>query len=387
MACNFDSALIEGIRGYPVYELYGKMSSDSVGGGRPSFVLPGVGKQRLRDYVKLCRKNGFEFNYLLNSSCMGNTEYTTKGRKSIYELLDFLSDCDVTSVTLNHPLLLNIIKKKKYAFKVRVGIFSGVNTPLKAKSWEDEGADLICLDDTVCNRDFQLLQEIREAVRCRLQLLVNNGCRYCCPYTVTHMNMAAHASQSGSPSGHVYIDYHGIRCEIEKLNNPVNYIRATWIRPEDIKHYLNIGYDNFKIVDRSSSTETLLARVRAYTGQRYQGNLLDLITSKTPRKDGFNKYINTLRYFLNPFNINPWKLIKIKRLLRRPSPASTNYVYIDNGSLDGFIDRFLGQSCRNTDCDKCQYCHRAATRHVVIDNTYKERRLAACSELIDEVEG
>ncbi|MBF0519524.1 MAG: peptidase U32, partial [Nitrospirae bacterium] len=372
LACNFDPALVDGIKGSLVYELYGKMSHDIVGGGRPSFVLPAVGKQKLKNYVALCIKNNLQFNYLLNTSCMGNTEYTKSGRKSIYKLLDFLSDCGVQAVTLNHPMLLKIIKEK-YAFTVRVGIFSGVNTPHKARRWEGEGADCICLDDTQCNRDFQLLKEIRESVKCSIQLLVNNSCMYSCPFTITHMNMAAHASQKGgASSGYFYIDYLGIRCEMEKLKNPVNYIRATWIRPEDLIHYQNIGYNNFKIVDRSSSTETLLTRVKAYTQQRYQGNLADLIINKTHRKDSLVKYINAMQYFINPFIINPLRLFRIKRLLSTPATVLSNPVYINNENLTGFIDRFLEQSCRKTDCNKCLYCHQIAQQHVAIDHTYRQ---------------
>ena len=35
VACNFDDALLDGLRDYPVYEIYGKLTSDYFGGGRP----------------------------------------------------------------------------------------------------------------------------------------------------------------------------------------------------------------------------------------------------------------------------------------------------------------------------------------------------------------
>ena len=37
VACNFDDALLDGLKNYPVYEVYGKVTQDFVGGGRPSF--------------------------------------------------------------------------------------------------------------------------------------------------------------------------------------------------------------------------------------------------------------------------------------------------------------------------------------------------------------
>ena len=51
VACNFDEALLDGLAGYPVYEIYGKLTSDYFGGGRPSFYLPEVNRRRLERYV------------------------------------------------------------------------------------------------------------------------------------------------------------------------------------------------------------------------------------------------------------------------------------------------------------------------------------------------
>lgn len=36
VATNFDDRLIDKLKDYPVYEVYGKLQQDYVGGGRPS---------------------------------------------------------------------------------------------------------------------------------------------------------------------------------------------------------------------------------------------------------------------------------------------------------------------------------------------------------------
>ena len=36
VATNFDDELIDKLKDYPVYEVYGKLQQDYVGGGRPS---------------------------------------------------------------------------------------------------------------------------------------------------------------------------------------------------------------------------------------------------------------------------------------------------------------------------------------------------------------
>ena len=57
----------------------------------------------------------------------------------------------------------------------------------------------------------------------------------------------------------------------------MNYLRANWIRPEDLHLYEELGYHNFKIVERNTPTQILLERVKAYAERRYDGNLLDLV--------------------------------------------------------------------------------------------------------------
>ena len=105
VACNFDDALLEGLRGYPVYEIYGKLTSDFFGGGRPSFYLPEVDRAGLAAYVRKTHDAGIGFNYLLNASAMGNTEFTREGQRNMEEILEWLDAIGVDSVTvLSDPL-------------------------------------------------------------------------------------------------------------------------------------------------------------------------------------------------------------------------------------------------------------------------------------------
>ena len=40
VATNFDDGLLDVLSGYPVTEVFGKLPSDAVGGGRASFTFP-----------------------------------------------------------------------------------------------------------------------------------------------------------------------------------------------------------------------------------------------------------------------------------------------------------------------------------------------------------
>jgi hypothetical protein len=53
-------------------------------------------------------------------------------------------------------------------------------------------------------------------------------------------------------------------CNELRLREPVNYLRANWIRPEDLHLYENLGYENFKIVERNTPTLILLDELPPY---------------------------------------------------------------------------------------------------------------------------
>ncbi|MFQ5791139.1 MAG: peptidase U32, partial [Acidobacteriota bacterium] len=99
LATNFDDTLLEGIRGFPVVEVFGKLSSDLLGGGRATYMLRTLSRSRLRDHVGRAHAKGIEFNYLLNTACSRNLESTRRGRRRIERLLDWLEEVGVDSVT------------------------------------------------------------------------------------------------------------------------------------------------------------------------------------------------------------------------------------------------------------------------------------------------
>lgn len=389
VATNFESELIEGLKPYPVYEIYGKLSQDIIGGGRSHYSINAISKKRFKEHVQEAKKAGLGFNYLLNAACLDNIEITRKGQKEIRKLLDWLCEIEVTATTISNPLLLKIIKKKYSHLRVRVSVFTGVDHLRKAKYWEEQGADVICLDSLTVNREFQTLKTIRKNLTCELELLANNNCLQSCSLSPCHMNLLAHSSQSQHANKGFVIDHCILECSKMKLQDPVNYLRSDWIRPEDLHFYEDLGYQQFKLVERGLPTEFMLKRVKAYAEKSYNGNLLDLIqpyghqTKKTPSawKAFWEK--RKFIFLLNPFQLKIWKLRpfmelgKTKGMLVSSEKTSqAPDVYIDNKLLDGFIERFPKTGCRNISCDDCQHCHRFAQKAVVINEQFKDKCLS-----------
>ncbi len=372
VATNFQDDFIEKINKKEVYEIFGKLTSDFIGGGRASYVLPPISKRRLCQHVKEAHENGLQFNYLLNAACLGNREFTLQGQRKIRKLLDWLEKIRVDSVTVTLPYLLELIKKKYPRFKVHISTYACINNFGKAKYWEDLGADLLTLDSHSSNRDFEMLRKIRQHVKCELQLIANNSCLCFCPFGAYHRAMNAHASQSWDKSGGYNIDYCFLSCKYLKLKDPVNFIRSDWIRPEDTHYYEEVGIGSFKIVERSRFTDTIALALDAYTKREYSGNLADLIPCYQVETfiKGKRKFLLALKYLTRPFTINFLLLKKLSKI-----PLGLN-VYIDNRALDGFLDFFVQGKCKGQGaCDECGYCYEIAKRAVKIDEVYRQEML------------
>lgn len=348
LGANWDLSSLDALKGTSVDVLFGKLPFDAVGGARPGFVLPQVDRKHVERYIQACHERGLEFSYLLNAPCLGNLQYSRKGYGELIELLEWVDRSGADSVTVGIPYLLHLVRKRFPRLNLKVSTTARVNTVRKALQYEDMGVEEIIVDEHI-NREFKTLEAIRKAVKCNLELIVNNICLWQCPYNYEHVNHDGHASRKGEEDDYCYLQYPGYLCLYRKLTDPVELLKSPWIRPEDIPSYENMGYDHFKITERFKRTSLLLEHVRAYENRRYDGNLLDLFT--LPRKGAFTPV--HLEYFIKPEHVN---ILKISELEKVFDLEVRELIQLDNRKLDGFIEYFKKNDCNQTSCSDCRYC-------------------------------
>jgi collagenase-like PrtC family protease len=363
VGANWDLELIDSIKQYPVSLLYAKLEDDIIGGGRPNYLLPKISKEQASEFIKYAKQSGIGFNYLLNTSCLGNEEFTSTFNKGLMQILEWIDTNEVEYVTVAIPYIVEIVKKYFPHIKVNVSVLAHVNSIQRAKYFENLGADTITISDSH-NRDFRFLKNLVKGTKCQIQLIPNLTCLKDCPYQFYHANQVSHASNSQDEMDGYYLDYCIIKCTQSRVNSPIEFIKSGWIRPEDITEYEKIGINSFKLVERFDTTQTITNAVKAYSERTYKGNLADILNVKTdPKKQT---------------NVNPEPLIRpefcnIKHMQDIEDTIYIKEVIIDNNKLDGFLDFFKTKNCRVSSCEQCGYCNKIATEVVYIPDAKNAR--------------
>ena len=319
---------------YPVKDLYASAQYTSIGGGRPSSVLPETTETMIKDQIRQMHDNNIEFTYTLNAPCMGGQEYLPEEHARMLKELQWIADIGCDGVVLTIPFIMEIVKEQFPQLKIRVSTIAKENTVNKAKYFEALGVNSIT-PDVMINRNFKILEKMVKATSCEINLLVTDGCLYECPYRQYHYNLCGHASQVNSNTD-AYFDYPVIGCSIEKLTKPAEVMKCRWVRPEDLKEYETIGITSFKIGGRRLTTGKILDSVKAYSEEKYDGNLADIIEGFTFATGGIKD---------EPAGVTG----------DAQDPAKKPKIYIDNTKLDGFIEFFKKQDCA-ANCDECSYC-------------------------------
>lgn len=381
VAANYDPELVSSLAEFPVTEVYGKFPADAVGGGRPSYMgTPLIGRD-LTAYVSALDRQGIAFNYLLNSSCLGNREWGRRWQKKLLHLLESLGTMGIRRLTVSTPYLLERIKTAFPGFHVKVGIFAQIDTPRRARFWQDLGADALTLESFSINRDFAALRAIRQAVDCDLQLIANHPCLPNCPMQPYHQNGFAHSSDG---SRNLFIDYCFLHCTLKRVEDPSMLIKAGWIRPEDTRFYEAMGYDRFKLLERGIPSAELLKRVEAYSRRTSGENLAELILPYGFKQAPAKQSVWLLRHFFRPGQVNPIRLRSYQAMLKKQGmlfALERNPFRIDGSRIPtDFISGFEQRRCSCLSCSDCRYCENIAARAVTIEPVFREEQLGQLKE-------
>jgi collagenase-like PrtC family protease len=387
VAVNWDMELLEGLSHIPeVTSIYAKLPFDIIGGGRAGIVVPSVDWDQAEAYIRAAHERGLSFCYLINAPCLGNLEQTQEGKKQIFAFIEQLVNMGVDSISIANLAVVALVRRNFPNLSIRGSVLSWPTNLPRLKYQESLGVDPLIIPYSEFNRDFNMLPKIRTGLSCGMQLFVNVSCIYNCHYLGEHASSVGHASQvlHGNQQASAFLDFYIWQCTRRRLLHPELFLMSRWIRPEDLHVYEAMGYDEFKIIDRSRSTAWLLRAAKAYAERRYEGNLLDILSLELlGDPDGFHSDIeDQVRERMRHYGTEERQLmLRMLKLRRRLLDLD---VYIDNGELMNFLDGFREIKCVENYCEDCRYCHQYAQRAVRFDRAEADILARDIGELLDD---
>jgi collagenase-like PrtC family protease len=387
VAANWDMELLQGLEKIPeVTSIYAKLPFDIIGGGRAGIVVPSVDWDTAADYVHEAHQRGLSFCYLINAPCVGNLEKTPEGKRQILAFIEQLIAMGVDSVSIANLAIVSLVRRNFPQLAIRGSVLSWPTNLPRLKYQESLGVDPLIIPYSEFNRDFEMLQKIRSGLSCGMQLFVNVSCIYNCHYLAEHASSVGHASQvqQGIQQASLFLDFYLWQCTRRRLLHPELFLMSRWIRPEDLHRYEALGYDEFKIIDRSRSTPWLLRAVKAYADRHYEGNLLDIISLEMLGDPaGFHRDIEDqvrerMRHYTKEERQLMLRMLKLRRRLLEFD------LFIDNAELGDFLDGFQKIRCAETFCEDCGYCRSYAKRAIRFDRAEAEILARDIGGLLDD---
>ncbi len=221
------------------------------------------------------KKAGIKLDLLLNGNCYGGGALSKALANRIHSILSYLAQkgCAADVVTTTSPAVAHMVKTISPNTEVRASVNMRIGTV--------EGMEYTAhlFDSYYVQRDYNrdllriaMLKEWADQNGKRLFMLANSGCMRFCSGQTFHDNLVAHTSEieaSDNINFQPHMCWHYLK---DRAHWPA-VLQSTWIRPEDIRHYLPYC-DAFKLATRMHERPAMV--VEAYVRGQFFGNLMDL---------------------------------------------------------------------------------------------------------------
>lgn len=310
----------------PIYEFYG--SDDLFPSGR--WKNPNE-STAISDVMQILNGTGIRFNYLLNSIVFD--DYIVHGDK-LKRHLEYLRKCGVNSVTSTSPFLVDLIKS--FGFEVNTSLMQNIRSATSVAYYEKLGYDriLLCEDDL---RNTRLIKDMAQSTSLPIEAIVDNVCLLECPFRQTHLSSEGIRHPEFSDAMRQYMSAFCRQCKQFWHYDPANFLKTSWVRPEDLESLQKSGIKYFKMGGRGIETSAIIQKLAIYSQGEYDG---DIFTYLKPHMDS--------KEFLG---IAP----------------------IQNKDLDEYFKFFMDGKCTKL-CHACGHCARYAEKLVNMQREHWRNR-------------
>lgn len=234
-------------------------------------------RARMMADLRWCKANGILLDTLFNCNCYGDIAISP-------ELADFvvrtLGEMDAEGlfpdiVTTTSPFIATVLRQRFPQVKIRFSVNMRIHGTLGFEPVMELFDSFYASREH--QRDLAWLAKLGAWSRANGKILgmqVNSGCLRQCPFQTFHDNLHGHNRLAQSKVGEQF-DFSVFRCKTNYARgNYEDFLRATWIRPEDLPLY----EEHVEIVKLATRRHAHPVEVlNAYATYAYDGNLADLM--------------------------------------------------------------------------------------------------------------
>ncbi|MGM5483114.1 MAG: U32 family peptidase [Nanobdellota archaeon] len=275
--CTYEDKDIPFLVKSGVKEVYGSFGNKFLPSARPSSHLKCPKISLLKKYIEKLHRHKIQFSYIMNAPVKPDTIKLKRTIKTLQEL-------KIDTIVITNQDVIKKVKKIWPDVNIKASAVARINTISKAEKLRKNGVREIILDPSLNYNKSIIRKFIKKG--CTPTLIVNECCINGCPYRDEHYKAMTKNKT----------DIFLVRCNAYKLLHTEEYNKATWIPPEKIEEYKQLGVENFKIAGRDFSSEWIRDAIRAYSTGKYN-NIYEILTGG---------------------KINPKKLSKTANLVPKP---------------------------------------------------------------------
>ena len=234
-------------------------------------------RARMMADLRWCKANGILLDTLFNCNCYGDIAISP-------ELADLvtrtLGEMDAEGLfpdimTTTSPFIATVLRQRFPQVKIRFSVNMRIHGTLGFEPVMELFDSFYASREH--HRDLAWLAKLGAWSRAHGKVLgmqVNSGCLRQCPFQTFHDNLHGHNRLAQSKVGEQF-DFSVFRCKTNyERGNYEDFLRATWIRPEDLPLY----EEHVEIVKLATRRHAHPVEVlNAYATYAYDGNLADLM--------------------------------------------------------------------------------------------------------------
>lgn len=268
---NFSSIVSDYLNG--ISEVY--FSWPGSASGRSA--ATGHGSQaRMETELAAIRSMGVRLDMLFNANCYGGSAISTTFESEIISLLEYLDSIGLLPdvITTTSPFVARTVKKSCQSIEIRASVNMRIDS-ISAMDYASEYFDSFYMRRDV-QRDIPTVARFKKWCDVhgkKLGMLLNSGCLRNCPSQTFHDNLVAHDMEVSERRNVKDWIPHLCWNLYQKTERRIEFLKSSWIRPEDVRHYEDL-VSFAKLATRRHQRPRVV--IGAYISGKFSGNLLNL---------------------------------------------------------------------------------------------------------------